>query len=213
MKMQLLKNIESYNKWLNVCIILMLICSIGVTGLTLIRTNTTIERISGSIYMPVGGENYERAIAKSYKENRDAEIRHHVAYFHELFFNLVPDHLQNRKNIEEKALYLADNSARNQYSTLAEQKFYINLAAAGGFQKLDIDSIIVNYSSSPYTARLIGKLTITRATVQSIRNLITDCELVDLPIRTEKNTQALLIRKWVIIENREIKQNDINNAR
>jgi conjugative transposon TraK protein len=210
MKLQLVKNIESYNKWLHVTILCMLIGSLMLTGLTILHTSATIRRLSNSIYIPVGGENYERAMARSNKENRDAEIRHQVAYFHELFFNLVPDHLQNRKNIEEKALYLADHSARNLYTTLMEQKFYLNLASSGSFQKIDIDSILVNYAHTPYTARLIGKLTITRPTMQSIRNLVTDCELVDLPIRTEKNPQALLIRKLVVIENRELKQHDLN---
>jgi conjugative transposon TraK protein len=146
----------------------------------------------------------EMMVSKNYKENRPAEIRNHVIMFHELFFNLIPDAEQHRKNIEERALLLVDKSGLEQYKKLQEDKFFSKFIAGDLYQSITTDSVIVDAFNYPYKAMYYGKIRIRRPSLVELRSIVSSCTLEDLPNRSEKNPHSLMMRNYEIIENNKL---------
>src|ERR1051325_7173500 len=97
------------------------------------------------IYILANGKALE-AIAADRKDNIPVEARDHIKMFHHYFFTLDPDEKVIDNNIR-KALYLADESARNQYNGLKEKSYYNNLISGNISQQIQIDSIQLNMNT------------------------------------------------------------------
>ncbi|WP_392470262.1 conjugative transposon protein TraK [Sphingobacterium cellulitidis] len=162
----------------------------------------TISRHQQQIYVLANGQAF-LARSSSRQDNLSAEAKEHIKRFHELFFTLDPD----ESSIREKttiALYLADQSAKKVYDNLRERDFYSQLVAANVNQRLIVDSIRVDLSKYPYSFHFFGTQLITRPTTQTTRNLVCRGMLREVS-RSENNSHGLLIERWEILENRDLR--------
>jgi conjugative transposon TraK protein len=137
------------------------------------------------------------------------EIRDQVKIFHTLFFNVPPDMDMIKKNMD-KALAYADRSAYDYYQDLVESGFYKKLVGADAYQQIDVDSIAVDVTSYPYKAIAQCTQWITRGSNRSKYSLVTTCSLVDIP-RSANNLHGLMIRKFTVIENKQLETVNITN--
>lgn len=153
------------------------------------------------IYILSNGKLLE-AMASDKKSNLEVELRDHIKVFHERFFNLSPDDKAIRKNIE-KALYLADESAKKQFDNLKESGYFNNLIAANISQQIEIDSTVLNVEAYPYTFTCYATQQLVRASSTNYRKLVTKGVVRDLKQKTENNPHGFLIQKWETLENRD----------
>lgn len=131
------------------------------------------------------------AYAADRKDNIPVEARDHVKMFHHFFFTLDPDDKVIQTNIA-KALYLADNSAKQQYDDLKENGYFSNLIAGNINQEIQMDSIEININTYPFYFKYRGKETIIRPTSIIIRSLITEGFLRNVS-RSDNNPHRFLI--------------------
>lgn len=159
-------------------------------------------QIQQTIYVISNGKAVQ-AFSASRKDNIGVEARSHIQTFHFLFFTLVPDEKQIRSTMQ-KALYLADGSAKAQYDNLQEQGYYRQVVSANINQDVVADSIIVQADQHPYYFRFYGKQRIVRPTSVVTRSLVTEGYLRDLNQRTDDNPHGFLIEKWATVENNDL---------
>jgi conjugative transposon TraK protein len=114
-----------------------------------------------------------------------------------------PDEKVIQANIT-RALYLADRSAKEQYDNLKENSYYANIISGNISQELIIDSIRVNIEMNPYYFLLYGKQKIIRPSSVVLRNLVTEGYLRNVS-RSDNNPHGFLIEKWKILQNRDLK--------
>ncbi|MFD1166019.1 conjugative transposon protein TraK [Sphingobacterium daejeonense] len=136
------------------------------------------------------------------KENLEAEARDHIARFHELFFTLDPDERSIMENME-RAMNLADRSAKRTFDNLRERDYYSELVAADANQTIKVDSILLETSLYPYRFRLYGRQQITRPASLTTRFIASRGELREVS-RSVNNPHGFLIEGWEITENRDI---------
>ena len=159
-------------------------------------TNAAANRI----YVLEGGQ-LLTAGAKDARANRPVEARSHVTRFHELFFTLDPDQKAIDLNVN-KALYLADNSAKRQYENFKEKGFYNDLIAANLSMELTVDSVVIR-NSRPLMARCYAHQRVIRATSITNRDFISDCSLRDVT-RSENNPHGFLMENWRVVQNKDL---------
>lgn len=153
------------------------------------------------VYILSNGKLLE-AIASDKKSNLEVELRDHIKVFHERFFNLSPDDKAIRENME-KALYLADESAKKQFDNLKESGYFNNLIAANISQQIEIDSTVLNVETYPYTFTCYATQQLVRASSTTYRKLVTKGMVRDLKQKTDNNPHGFLIQKWETLENRD----------
>ncbi len=161
----------------------------------------SVRGMQDRIYVLAQGKAME-AYASNRGENFNAEAKSHIANFHQLFFNLVPDEQANRKNIR-MALYLADQRAHRVFSDLLESGYYTNLVSGNVSQKIAVDSIQLFGRQLEMHFRFFGKQTITRSSQVVVRSLITQGALREIE-RSDHNPHGLLIEQWKTLENKDI---------
>jgi conjugative transposon TraK protein len=130
------------------------------------------------------------------------ELRDHIKVFHERFFNLSPDDKAIRKNVE-KALYLADESAKKQFDNLKESGYFNNLIAANISQQIEVDSTMLDVSEYPYRFTCYATQELVRSSSRTHRRLVTKGEVRDLRQKTDNNPHGFLIQRWETLENRD----------
>ena len=99
-------------------------------------------KVQDKIYILAGDKALE-AYSSGRKDNVPVEARDHVTMFHQYFFTLDPDDKVIDANLE-KALYLADGSAKKQYDNLKETGYYSNIISGNISQKINVDSVMVD---------------------------------------------------------------------
>lgn len=164
------------------------------------------EKQREKIYILDQGKSLILALSQDINTNRQAEIKSHIRRFHELFFSFAP----NKESIEynmAQALYLADRSALTKYQELEESGFYNSMINANAAQNLKIDSIVTNFDTYPYRAKMYAQIALVRRTSIMIKSLITECDLRQVP-RSDVNPHGLLIEKWNILESNTIKETE-----
>ena len=140
------------------------------------------------------------AFAADRKDNIPVEAKDHVKMFHHFFFTLDPDYKVIQTNIT-KALYLADNSAKQQYDNLKENGYFSNLIAGNISQEIEMDSIEISINSYPYYFKYRYEETIIRPTSIITRSLITEEYLRNVS-RSDNNPHGFLIergRHWKML--------------
>ena len=153
------------------------------------------------IYILANGKALE-AYSADRKDNVPVEARDHVNMFHHYFFTLDPDDKVIQSNIN-KALYLADGSAKQQYDNLKENGYYTNIISGNVSQTVESDSISINTDVYPFYFRYKGQQKIIRPTTIVTRSLITEGYLRNVS-RSDNNPHGFLIEKWTTLENKDI---------
>jgi len=113
-----------------------------------------------------------QAFASDRKTNPPVELRDHIKTFHTDFFTLVPDDKQIAATIN-KALYLADGSAKAAYDNLREAGYYNNLVSRNINQQVAVDSIALDMNGYPYGFTCFATEKLVRTTSTVTRRLVT----------------------------------------
>lgn len=171
-------------------------------GYLFFEANHQVSLAQARIYILSGGKALE-AVAGERKENIPVEARDHIRDFHLLFFTLDPDEKVIGDNLN-RALYLADGSARRVYENLKESGYYAGVISANISQRVTVDSIHLDLSGYPYYFRCYGQETIVRVTSMVTRELVTEGYLRDVS-RSDNNSHGFLIERWAILQNRDLK--------
>jgi conjugative transposon TraK protein len=199
---QQFKNIDSafkHIRWFSIALVF------GCTALccyTIFKCFNIVQQSQARIYILANGKALE-AFSAERKDNISVEARDHVRMFHHYFFTLHPDDKVIQGNIQ-KALYLADASAKKQYDNLRENSYYANIISGNVSQEIKIDSIRIDTNEYPFYFRCSSVQKIIRATSIVTRNLITEGYLRNVQ-RSDNNPHGFLIERWNTLENRDIK--------
>src|ERR1700733_697253 len=142
------KNIDSAFRHIKMFSILFIIGCVIISIYALYAATKTINQSQQRVFILANGKALE-AYAADRKDNIPVEARDHIRMFHHYFFTLDPDEKVIDANIG-KALYLADESARNQYNGLKEKSYYNNLISGNISQQIQVDSIQLDMNQYPY---------------------------------------------------------------
>lgn len=173
--------------------------------LTLFIANKSYQLATQSqqkIFILANGKALE-AYSADRKDNVPVEARDHVKMFHHYFFTMDPDDKVIHSNIN-KALYLADGTAKMQYDNLKENGYYTNLISGNISQEIQADSIHINTNDYPYYFRYKGLQRIIRPTTIVTRSLVTEGYLRNVS-RSDNNAHGFLIERWKTLENADLK--------
>ena len=195
-----LRNIETAFQQNKRIVALVIVASALVAIAALWLGFTAYQKADAKVYVLAGGKALE-AFAADRKENIPVEARDHIKMFHYYFFTLDPDEKVIEGNIR-RALYLADESASNQYNGLKEKSYYNNLISGNISQEIQVDSIQLNMNSYPYFFKCFAKEKLIRATSTIHKLLVTQGYLRNVG-RSDNNPHGFLIEKWETLANRD----------
>ncbi|KAA9038694.1 conjugative transposon protein TraK [Ginsengibacter hankyongi] len=196
------KNIDSAFRQLRLFSILVIISCCLISCYVIYNCYKSTVAVQSRIYILANGKALE-AFAGDRKENIPVEARDHVKMFHTYFFSLDPDDKVIQSNIN-KALYLADGSAKRVYESLKENNYYTGIISGNVSQEITVDSVRVNTKVYPYYFRCFATEKITRITTITTRSLITEGYLRNVS-RSDNNPHGFLIEKWNTIQNKDLK--------
>lgn len=196
-----MKNIDTaFRQFRMFCIVFLIVCA-SVSFYALHRSFQLAAEAEQKIYILANGKVLD-AFSAERKDNIPVEARDHVKMFHHYFFTLDPDDKVIETNLN-KALYLADASAKHQYDDLKENGYYSGLISGNTSQQIEEDSIMISTEKYPYYFRYKGKQRIIRPATITTRSLVTEGFLRNVS-RSDNNPHGFLIEKWRTIENRDI---------
>jgi conjugative transposon TraK protein len=181
-------------------IVFVIACSV-LTIFICYKSYQLTAKADARIYILANGKVLE-AYSADRKDNIPVEARDHVKMFHQYFFSLDPDEKVINANLR-RALYLADNSAKQQYDDLKENGYYANLISGNVSQEIDADSIYINVENYPYYFRYKGKVRIVRPSSIVTRSLHTEGFLRNVA-RSDHNPHGFLLEKWRTLENVDV---------
>ncbi|TWR26828.1 conjugative transposon protein TraK [Mucilaginibacter achroorhodeus] len=196
------RNLETAFQHVRSFTLVIIACAFLATGFTVYQSQQLIAKIQGRVYILFNGKVLD-AVAADRKDNVAVEARDHVKAFHELFFTLSPDDKANKAGLN-KALYLADESAKRAYDNLNESGYYANIISGNISQQLRVDSVHIDLRNYPYPFRCYATQTIIRTSSTVTRSLVTSGELRNVS-RSDNNPHGFLIQRWSTIENADIK--------
>lgn len=195
------KNIDTAFRHIRLFSIAMIAGCIIITVFITYKCFQLSEQTQQRIYILANGKALE-AYSADRKDNIPVEARDHVKMFHHYFFTLDPDDKVIQSNIN-KALYLADGSAKQQYDNLKENGYYSNIISGNVSQTVEPDSMFINIDVYPFYFRYKGQQKIIRPTTIVTRSLITEGYLRNVS-RSDNNPHGFLIEKWKTLENKDI---------
>lgn len=134
------------------------------------------------------------------EDNREAEYKAHISAFHDFFFSLPPDNDYIERQMS-KAMYLIDATGVAQYNTLKEKGYFTTLISTSSVITCTADSIVVDMNTKKWM--FYGKEKIERPSMITIRTLITEGSLQDIP-RTVNNSHGVIITNWKTLENKDL---------
>ncbi|GGW49994.1 hypothetical protein [Arenibacter certesii] len=180
-----------------------LILTFVSTVLNIFYTYKTNESAKNNFYLLDNGQKLAAVRIKDHKRAVDILCEGHIANFHELFFALEPDLRHIKRNIEGKALYMADHSVQRLYNRLIDQNYYEDISKSGYSIEIEKDSILVDYSEYPFPFRFFGKQRILKSGNAEYRNMITKGYLVETS-STPNNLNGLKIIKFDVLYNQDL---------
>ena len=195
-----LKTIDSSFKQVKTLAIVFIVSTLTLAGTVVYFSFQNSAAAASRIYVLEGGQ-LLTAGDHDARADRPVEARAHVKQFHELFFALDPDQKAIDGNVD-KALYLADNSAKREYENLKEKGFYNDLIAANISMEITVDSVVLSHNR-PFTARTYAHQRLIRATSVTSRDLVSECTLRDVT-RSENNPHGFLMENWRVLQNRTL---------
>jgi conjugative transposon TraK protein len=204
-----LKNIDTAFRHIKVFSIFLVLACTAVSCFALYKSYETSSNAGKHIYILANGKVMEATSAER-KDNVPVEARDHIKMFHHYFFTLDPDEKVISANIG-RALYLADESARNQYNNLREKSYYNNLISGNISQQINIDSISLDLSQQPYYFKCFAREKLIRSSSTINQVLITQGYLRDVA-RSDNNPHGFLIQRWETLVNRDTTYNQNTNS-
>jgi len=195
-----LKNIETAFQHIKRFSYLLIVACTLICGLALYKSYQFATLTNSHVYILANGKALE-AFAADRKDNIPVEARDHIRMFHHYFFTLDPDEKVIDSNIG-KALYLADESARNQYNGLKEKSYYNNLISGNISQQIQVDSIQLDMNQYPYYFKCWAIQKLIRSTSSVNKLLITQGYLRNVN-RSDNNPHGFLIERWETLVNRD----------
>lgn len=202
MEFKIVKNIESSFKQIRLFTFVFAVLCFGVVGVVVFKSYQFAEQQRQKIYVLDNGKSLMVALSQDMSINRPVEAREHVRRFHELFFTIAPDKNAIESNVK-RAFNLADQSAFNYYKDLQEKGYYNRIISGNIQQRIEVDSVVANFNSYPYDVKTYARQFIIRSSNLTIRNLITNCSLVN-SVRSDSNPQGFTIEKFNVLENRDV---------
>lgn len=202
MEFKTLRNIESSFRQIRLFTFVFAVLCFGVVGVVVFKSYQFAEEQRQKIYVLDNGKSLMVALSQDMSINRPVEAREHVRRFHELFFTIAPDKDAIESNVK-RAFNLADQSAFNYYKDLQEKGYYNRIISGNIQQRIEVDSIVANFDSYPYAVKTYARQFIIRSSNLTIRNLITNCSLVN-SVRSDSNPQGFTIEKFNVIENKDV---------
>jgi len=196
------KNIDTAFRHIKLFTIVLVLGCISIAAYALYTSKDIISQSQERIFILDNGKVLE-AYAAERKDNVGVEARDHVKMFHHYFFTLDPDDKVIQSNLN-KALYLADASAKQMYENLKENSYYTNIISGNISQEIQADSITINVKIYPYYFLYKGQQKIIRPTTIVTRSLITEGYLRNVS-RSDNNSHGFLIERWKTLENKDIK--------
>ena len=182
---------------------LSLILTFVMTSLNIFYTYRTNESAKNNFYLLDNGQKLATVRVKNPKRAIDILCEGHVINFHELFFALEPDLRHIKRNIESKALHMADYSVQRLYNRLIDQNYYEDIAKSGYSIEVEKDSIYIDYASYPFAFRFWGKQRILKNGNAEYRNLSSTGYLVETT-STPNNLNGLKIIKFDVNGNEDL---------
>lgn len=195
-------NIETSFRHIRLFTVIMVVGSLSLCGLVTWLSYRSMARMQDRIYILASGKALE-AVAQNRKDNIPVEARDHIRSFHQYFFTLDPDEKVIDANLN-RALYLADASAKRQYDDLKETGYYAGVIAGNVSQEISIDSIHLDMTGYPYYFRCYATEKIIRPSSLVTRDLLTEGWLRNTS-RSDNNPHGFLIERWTILDNRDLK--------
>ena len=195
-----LKNIETAFQHIKRFSYLLIIACTTICGFALYKSYQFASVTNNHVYILANGKALE-AFAADRKDNIPVEARDHIRMFHHDFFTLDPDEKVIEANIG-KALYLADESARDQYNGLKEKSYYNNLISGNISQSIQVDSIALDMNQYPYYFKCWAIQKLIRSTSSVNKLLITQGYLRNVS-RSDNNPHGFLIERWETLANRD----------
>jgi len=199
--MQSLKNLDTAFQKVRAMALVTVVACLFLTGIVCYQAFDYAQSAANKVYILNNGAAID-ALASSVRENREAEAKHQVRYYHDLLFNISPDPRSIDYNAQ-RAFYLGDASIKLPYEQNKESNFYNQLIGGNMRQEFREDSIRVQMKRLPYQVTLYGKVTITRSSSKLVKSLITSCQLVDVN-RSDVNPNGFLMQNFTILENRKV---------
>lgn len=196
-----LQNIDSAFRFIRGFCIMFLLTSTLVSCFALYYSYCQVQAAQKRIYILAGGKALE-AFSAGRKENIPVEARDHVRMFHHHFFTLAPDDKVIQANIT-RALYLADESAKQAYDNLRENGYFTSLITANVSQEITVDSVQVNTDKIPFYFRCYARQRLIRTTSVLTRSLVTEGYLRSVS-RSDNNPHGFLIERWTTLENKDL---------
>jgi len=198
-----MKNIDTAFRYTRLFNLIFLVGCMVICCFMVYSTNKTLSENRGKVYVMVNGKLVE---ALAMNRNVPVEIKDHIQDFHRYFFTLSPDDKAIQAQIN-KALYLADGSARRVYQNMKEAGYYSNLISGNISQSIEIDSIELDMTAAPYRFRCLATQKITRPTSELLRSLVTQGYVRTGLVQSDNNNHGFLIEHWEIVANQDIKTN------
>jgi conjugative transposon TraK protein len=195
-----LKNIETAFRHVKLFSYFLIAACTIISCFALYKSYQAADLAVRHIYILANGKALE-AFAADRKDNIPVEARDHIKMFHHYFFTLDPDEKVINANIG-KALYLADESARNQYNDLKEKSYYNNLISGNISQQVSVDSIQLDIEQYPYYFKCFATQKLIRATSTVNRSLVTQGYLRNVS-RSDNNPHGFLIQHWETVANKD----------
>ncbi len=115
-----MKNIDTAFRHIKLFSVIFLVVCAGVCILVVTKSYQLTSQSQQKIFILANGKALE-AYSADRKDNIPVEAKDHVKMFHHFFFTLDPDEKVIQSNIN-KALYLVDGSAKQQYDNLKEKR-------------------------------------------------------------------------------------------
>jgi conjugative transposon TraK protein len=196
------KNIDTAFRHIKIFSIVLVLGCISIAAYALYTSKNIVSQSHERIFILDNGKVLE-AYAAERKDNVGVEARDHVKMFHHYFFTLDPDDKVIQSNLN-KALYLADASAKQMYESLKENSYYTNIISGNISQEMQADSITINTNLYPYYFLYKGQQKIIRPTTIVTRSLITEGYLRNVS-RSDNNSHGFLIERWKTLENKDMK--------
>ncbi|SEJ39685.1 Bacteroides conjugative transposon TraK protein [Myroides marinus] len=202
MEFKSLRNIENSFKQIRLYALAFVSVCLLVVGFSIYKSYDFAKEQREKIYVLDKGKSLMLALSQDASINRPVEAREHVRRFHELFFTLSPEKAAIEGNMQ-RAFNLADKTAFDYYKDLLEKGYYSRVISGNIQQRIEVDSIKIDFNSYPYQTMTYATQYIIRSSNLTKRNLVTSSQLISA-VRSDNNPQGFIIEKFTVVENKDL---------
>ncbi|WP_353101019.1 conjugative transposon protein TraK [Myroides odoratus] len=202
MEFKSLRNIENSFQQIRLYAIVFAAVCLLVVGFSIYKSYDFAKEQREKIYVLDKGKSLMLALSQDASINRPVEAREHVRRFHELFFTLSPEKAAIESNMQ-RAFNLSDKTAFDYYKDLLEKGYYSRVISGNIQQRIEVDSIKIDFNAYPYKTMTYATQYIIRSSNLTKRNLVTSSQLISA-VRSDNNPQGFIIEKFTVLENKDL---------